>query len=239
MAANPSPRSPCPAHSHEPASEPRAVNLSAPFIHRPVMTTVVMAGLLVFGLFAYFTLPVSELPSVDFPTINVSANLPGANPETMASSVATPLEKQFSTIAGVTSMNSRNTTGSTNITIQFDLSRNIDAAAQDVQTAISQSIRQLPVNMPSPPTLRKVNPADYGIIYLAITGDSVPLTQLDEFAETRVAEQLSQINGVAQVLVFGSYQYAARRNRVPDDLSARGIVGGAVQPHLTHHRRTP
>ena len=199
------------------------MNLSAPFIHRPVMTTVVMAGLLVFGLFAYFKLPVSELPSVDFPTINVSASLPGANPENMAASVATPLERQFSTIAGVTSMNSSNTTGSTNITLQFDLSRNIDAAAQDVQTAISQSIRQLPVNMPSPPTLRKVNPADYGIIYLAITGDSVPLTQLDEFAETRVAEQLSQINGVAQVLVFGSYQYAARINVNPYALSARGL----------------
>ena len=141
------------------------MNISAPFIHRPVMTTVVMAALLVFGMFAYMNLPVSELPNVDFPTINVSANLPGANPENMASSVATPLERQFSSIAGVTSMNSSNTTGNTNITLQFDLSRNIDAAAQDVQTAISQSIRQLPVNMPTPPTLRKVNPADYGIIY--------------------------------------------------------------------------
>jgi HAE1 family hydrophobic/amphiphilic exporter-1 len=199
------------------------MNLSAPFIHRPVMTTVVMSGLLVFGMFAYFNLPVSELPSVDFPTINVSASLPGANPENMASSVATPLERQFSSIAGLTAMSSSNTTGNTNITLQFDLSRNIDAAAQDVQTAISQSIRQLPVNMPTPPTLRKVNPADYGIIYLALTGKSIPLTQLDEYAETRVAEQLSQIPGVAQVLVFGSYQYATRIFVNPYALSARGL----------------
>ena len=214
------------------------MNLSAPFIHRPVMTTVVMAALLVFGMFAYTALPVSELPSVDFPTINVSASLPGANPENMASSVATPLERQFSTIAGVTSMNSTNTTGNTNITLQFDLSRNIDAAAQDVQTAISQSIRQLPVNMPTPPTLRKVNPADYGIIYLALTGKSIPLTQLDEYAETRVAEELSQINGVAQVLVFGSYQYAARIYINPYALSARGLsldqVSSAIQANNTN-----
>ena len=214
------------------------MNISAPFIHRPVMTTVVMAALLVFGMFAYTSLPVSELPSVDFPTINVSASLPGANPENMASSVATPLERQFSTIAGVTSMNSTNTTGNTNITLQFDLSRNIDAAAQDVQTAISQSIRQLPLNMPTPPTLRKVNPADYGIIYLALTGKSIPLTQLDEYAETRVAEELSQINGVAQVLVFGSYQYAARIYINPYALSARGLsldtVASAIQSNNTN-----
>ena len=214
------------------------MNISAPFIHRPVMTTVIMAALLVFGMFAYTALPVSELPSVDFPTINVNANLPGANPENMASSVATPLERQFSTIAGVTSMNSTNTTGNTNITLQFDLSRNIDAAAQDVQTAISQSIRQLPVNMPTPPTLRKVNPADYGIIYLALTGKSIPLTQLDEYAETRVAEELSQINGVAQVLVFGSYQYAARIYINPYALSARGLsldtVSSAIQNNNTN-----
>src|SRR5579859_6658197 len=157
------------------------------------MTTVVMAGLLVFGMFAYTNLSVSELPSVDFPTINVSASLPGANPENMASSVATPLEKQFSSIAGLSSMSSQNGVGNTNITLQFDLSRNIDAAAQDVQTAISQATRQLPINMPTPPTLRKVNPADYGIIYLAITSRSIPLTKLDEYAETRVAEELSQI----------------------------------------------
>src|SRR5579863_156388 len=214
------------------------MNLSAPFIHRPVMTTVVMTALLVFGMFAYANLPVSELPSVDFPTINVSANLPGANPENMAASVATPLERQFSSIADLTVMSSTNTTGNTNITLQFDLSRNIDAAAQDVQTAISQSIRQLPLNMPTPPTLRKVNPADFGIIYLAITGKSIPLTQLDEYAETRVAEQLSQIPGVAQVLVFGSYQYAARIYVNPYALSARGLsldmLTSAIQSNNTN-----
>ena len=214
------------------------MNLSAPFIHRPVMTTVIMAGLLVFGLFAYRNLPVSELPNVDFPTINVSANLPGANPKTMASSVATPLERQFSSIAGITAMSSTSGTGSTNITLQFDLSRNIDAAAQDVQTAISQSIRQLPQNMPTPPTLRKVNPADFGIIYLAFTANSVPLTTLDEYVETRVAAQLSQIPGVAQVLVFGSYQYATRINVNPYALSARGLslgmLGQAIQAGNTN-----
>ena len=187
------------------------------------MTTVLMAALLVFGLFAYRSLAVSELPSVDFPTINVSASLPGASPETMASSVATPLERQFSSIADLTAMSSTNTTGSTNITLQFDLSRNIDAAAQDVQTAISQSIRQLPINMPTPPTLRKVNPSDYGIIYLAITAKHVPLTQVDDYAETRVAERLSQIPGVAQIFVFGSYQYAARIYVNPYALAARGL----------------
>jgi len=214
------------------------VNLSAPFIHRPVMTTVIMAALLVFGMFAYTSLPVSELPSVDFPTINVSASLPGANPENMASSVATPLERQFSSIAGLTSMSSTNGTGNTNITLQFDLSRNIDAASQDVQTAISQSIRQLPVNMPSPPTLRKVNPADSAIIYLSLTANSVPMTQLDEYAETRVAEQLSQIPGVAQVIVFGSYQYAARIYVNPYALSARGLsltqLTDAIQSNNTN-----
>ena len=199
------------------------MNISAPFIHRPVMTTVVMAALLVFGMFAYTNLPVSELPSVDFPTINVSASLPGANPENMASSVATPLERQFSSIADLTSMSSTNTTGSTSITLQFDLNRNIDAAAQDVQTAISQSIRQLPLNMPTPPTLRKVNPADKAIIYMVLTANTLPLTQLDDYAETRVAEQLSQIPGVAQVFVFGSYQYAARIYLNPYALSARNL----------------
>ncbi|HSC48602.1 MAG TPA: efflux RND transporter permease subunit [Gammaproteobacteria bacterium] len=199
------------------------MNLSAPFIHRPVMTTVVMAALLVFGMAAYFSLPVSELPSVDFPTINVSASLPGADPETMASAVATPLEKQFSTIAGLTSMNSTSGTGNTNITLQFDLARNIDAAAQDVQTAISQSIRQLPQDMPEPPSLRKVNPADFAIVYMAFTADHLPLTQLDEYAETRIAEQLSTINGVAQVIVFGSQKYAVRLYMNPYAMSARGL----------------
>ncbi|MGH8401171.1 MAG: efflux RND transporter permease subunit, partial [Gammaproteobacteria bacterium] len=174
-----------------------------------------------------------ELPNVDFPTISVNANLPGADPETMAASVATPLERQFSSIAGMTSMSSENTTGSTRITLQFDLSRNIDSAAQDVQTAISQTIRRLPNNMPDPPSLRKVNPSDSSIIYLAFTAQHVPVTQLDEYAETRVAEQISMISGVAQVNVFGGRKYAVRLNMNPYALAARKLslnqVATAIQ----------
>lgn len=199
------------------------MNISQPFIRRPVMTTMFMSALVIFGLAAYYSLPVSELPNVDFPTISVSANLPGADPETMASAVATPLERQFSSIAGITSMNSTSSTGSTNITIEFDLARDIDAAAQDVQTAISQSVRRLPQNMPAPPSLRKVNPADFAIIYIALSADQLPLTELNEFAETRVAQQISTIPGVAQVLVFGSYKYAVRIHMNPYALSARNL----------------
>ncbi|MGH8279612.1 MAG: efflux RND transporter permease subunit [Gammaproteobacteria bacterium] len=199
------------------------MNLSAPFIHRPVMTTVIMSALLLFGLVAYFSLPVAELPNVDFPTISVRASLPGADPETMASSVATPLERQFTSIQGLKSMNSVSSTGFTSITLQFDLSRNIDAAAQDVQTAISQTLRQLPPNMPSPPSLRKVNPGDASIIYLAMTAKHVPLTKLDEYAETEVAERISMVPGVAQVNVFGSHKYAVRLYMNPYALAARHL----------------
>ncbi|HEY3644039.1 MAG TPA: efflux RND transporter permease subunit, partial [Gammaproteobacteria bacterium] len=186
------------------------MNLSAPFIHRPVMTTVVMAGLLVFGVFAYFTLPVSELPSVDFPTINVSASLPGASPSTMASSVATPLEKQFSTIAGIDSMSSVSSLGNSQITIQFSLSRDIDAAAQDVQAAIAKASRSLPPNMPTPPTYSKVNPADSPVLFLAFSSATLPLSTVDEYGETLMAQRISMVNGVAQVNVYGSQQYAVR-----------------------------
>ena len=199
------------------------MNLSAPFIHRPVMTTMIMSALIIFGIAAYFALPVSELPNVDVPTISVSANLPGADPQTMAATVATPLERQFSAIAGVTSMSSVSSTGSTNISLQFDLARDIDAASQDVQTAISQSVRRLPQNMPTPPSLRKVNPADFAIIYLGLSADQLPLTQLDEYAETRVAQQISTIPGVAQVLVFGSHKYAVRIQMNPYALAARNL----------------
>ncbi len=205
------------------------MNLSQPFIHRPVMTTLVMSALILFGLAAYFTLPVSELPNVDFPTVSVSASLPGADPQTMAASVATPLERQFSAIPGVTSMNSVSSSGNTNITLQFDLARNIDSAAQDVQTAISQSVRRLPDNMPSPPSLRKVNPADFAIIYLALSARELPLTQLDDFAETRVAQQISTIEGVAQVLVFGSHKYAVRIQMNPYALAARNLSLAQVE----------
>ncbi len=209
------------------------MNISQPFIRRPVMTTMFMSALVIFGLAAYYSLPVSELPNVDFPTINVSASLPGADPETMAAAVATPLERQFSSIAGITSMNSTSNTGSTSITLQFDLERDIDAAAQDVQTAISQSVRRLPQNMPTPPTLRKVNPADAPIIFIALSADQLPLTELNEYAETRVAQQISTIPGVAQVLVFGSKKYAVRLQMNPYALAARNLslaqVAQAIQ----------
>ena len=187
------------------------------------MTTMVMSALVVFGIASYFTLPVSELPNVDFPTISVSANLPGADPQTMAAAVATPLERQFSAIPGVSSMDSVSSAGSTRITLQFDLDRNIDAAAQDVQTAISQSVRRLPDNMPSPPTLRKVNPSDFAILYMSLSAKQLPLTQLDDYAETQVAQQISTIPGVAQVLVFGSHKYAVRLRMNPYALAARNL----------------
>ena len=153
------------------------------FIRRPVMTTLVMVGILLVGIIGFQQLPVSDLPSVDYPTIQVSANLPGASPETMASAVATPLEKQFSTIAGVDSMSSVSAQGSSQITIQFSLDRNIDAAAQDVQAAITRAARLLPPNMPAPPTYYKVNPADAPILYLAMSSPTLPLSEVDNYAE--------------------------------------------------------
>jgi HAE1 family hydrophobic/amphiphilic exporter-1 len=209
------------------------MNISKVFIERPVLTTLLMAALVIFGLFGYSNLPVSELPAVDFPTISVSANLPGADPETIASAVATPLENQFSTIPGVSSMTSTSSSGRTSITIQFDLDRNIDGAAADVLAAIQQAARQLPVNMPSPPTLRKVNPADSPILFLAMQSDSMPLYQLDKLAENLLARQLSTLNGVAQVNVFGAASYAVRLQMDPKALASRNIgidqVASAVQ----------
>jgi HAE1 family hydrophobic/amphiphilic exporter-1 len=199
------------------------MNFSEIFIRRPVMTILLMAALVIFGLFGYMTLPVSELPNVDFPTIQVSASLPGADPETMASSVATPLENQFSTIAGISNMSSSSTQGSTQITIQFDLDRSLDAAAQDVQSAISAAGRQLPTNMPSPPTMRKVNPSDSPIIYITMGSRSLPLQEVDKYAETLLARQLSTLDGVAQVNVYGSQKFAVRIQADPAALAARGI----------------
>ncbi|MDD5365840.1 MAG: efflux RND transporter permease subunit [Gallionellaceae bacterium] len=192
-------------------------------IRRPVMTTLLMAAFLVFGLIAYRSLPVSELPNVDFPTISVSASLPGASPETMAAAVATPLEAQFSTIAGVTSINSTSAQGSTSITLQFELDRNIDAAAQDVQSAIAAAQRKLPTDMPSPPSFRKVNPADSPIFYIAMRSDSLPMSVVNEYAETQLAQRISTIPGVAQVNVYGSQKYAVRIQADPDRLASRGI----------------
>ena len=193
------------------------------FIRRPVATTLVMLAILLFGIVSYRALPVSDLPNVDFPTIQVSASLPGANPDTMASSVATPLERQFSTIAGIDSMTSSNTLGRTQITLQFTLDRDIDAAAQDVQAAITQASRQLPSDMPSPPSYRKVNPADQPILYLAMSSATLPLSTVNEYAETFLAQRISMVSGVAQVSVYGSQKYAVRIRLDPRQLASRQI----------------
>jgi len=197
--------------------------MSELFIQRPITTTLIMAGIVLFGFIGYRALPVSDLPNVDYPTIQVTAELPGGSPETMASSVATPLERQFSTIAGLNTVSSTSTLGNTQITLQFDLSRNIDAAAQDVQTAISAATRQLPTGMPSQPTLKKVNPADQPIVYLMVSSPTLPLSQINEYADTSLAQRLSTISGVAQVLVTGEQKYAVRAQLDPSALAIRGI----------------
>ncbi len=203
------------------------------FIRRPVMTTLVMAAILLFGIVGYRSLPVSDLPSVDYPTINVSASLPGASPSTMASSVATPLEKQFSTIAGIDSMSSVSSLGNCQITVQFSLNRDIDAAAQDVQAAIAKAARQLPPNLPTPPTYSKVNPADSPVLFLAFSSATLPLSTVDEYGETLMAQRISMVNGVAQVNVYGSQQYAVRVQLDPGKLAAYGLgideVSDAIQ----------
>src|SRR5579883_1715775 len=185
------------------------------------MTTLVMLGIVLFGVMGYRSLPVSDLPNVDFPTIQVQANLPGASPETMASSVAAPLERQFTTIAGVDSMSSTSYQGYTNITIQFTLDRSLDGAAQDVQTAIASVLRKLPPDMPAPPSLRKVNPADQPILAMAIYSETLPLSTMDAFGEEVLAQRISQINGVAQVNVFGQAKYAVRAQLDPNLLASR------------------
>ena len=193
------------------------------------MTILVMIGILLAGIAGYRLLPVSSLPNVDFPTIQVTAELPGANPETMASAVATPLEKQFSTIAGIDSMYSVSGQGTTQITLQFALDRDIDAAAQDVNSAIAATARQLPASMPAPPSFRKVNPGDFAVFYIALTSDTLPLTTVDEYAETYLAQRISTISGVAQVQVFGQQKYAVRVQIDPSVLAARGIGINEVQ----------
>ena len=199
------------------------MNLSEPFIRRPVMTTLITLGILLFGVMGYRLLPVSDLPNVDFPTLQVTANLPGASPETMASSIATPLERQFSTIAGVDSMTSTSALGLTTVTIQFNLSRNIDAAAQDVQAAITASQKQLPPGMPSPPTYQKVNPADQPILFVSLNSQTLPLSTVDEYAETMMAQRISTVSGVAQVAVFGAQKFAVRVQVDPKKLASLGI----------------
>src|SRR5476651_840888 len=199
------------------------MNVAELFVRRPVMTILVMAGILIFGLAGFRLLPVSQLPNIDFPTIQVTAEVPGASPETMASSVATVLEKQFSTIAGIDSMTSVSGQGTAQITIQFALDRDIDAGAQDVNSAIASAARQLPATMPAPPSFRKVNPADFPVYYLALTSDTMPLSTVNEYAETFLAQRISTITGVAQVQVFGQQKYAVRVQVDPNQLASRGV----------------
>jgi len=204
------------------------VNFATLFIRRPVATTLIQFAIIIFGIMSYRALPVSDLPTIDFPTIQVNAGLPGANPDTMAAAVATPLEKQFSSIPGVSQITSSSSQGSTSITLQFVLDRNIDAAAQDVQTAIARSVRQLPPGMPSPPSYNKVNPADSPIFYLTLSSPTLPLSQVNEYAETTLGQRISMVDGVAQVSVFGAQKFAVRVDVDPIQLAARGIPIDAI-----------
>jgi HAE1 family hydrophobic/amphiphilic exporter-1 len=209
------------------------MNLAELFIKRPITTTLIILGIVMFGVMAYRLLPVSDLPAIDFPTLSVNAGLPGASPETMASAVALPLEKQFSTISGLDSMNSTSTQGSTSITLQFALTRNIDAAAQDVQSMIARAARQLPAQMPAPPSYQKVNPGDFPVLFLSLRSPTLPLTAVNEYAESTVAQRISMVDGVAQVQVQGAQKYAVRIDVDPRKLSAHGLgideVATAIQ----------
>ena len=207
-------------------------NISQTFIERPIATSLLMAAIALFGGVAYRSLAVSDLPNVDFPTLLVTASLPGASPETMASAVATPLENQFSTIAGLNSMTSSNSLGNTNITLEFDLSRKLDGAAVDVQAAITQASRLLPPGMPTPPTFTKVNPANQPILYLALTSPTLPLWTLDEYAETRIAQRISMISGVAQVQVLGAQKYAVHVQMDPHRLASRQVGINEIETAL-------
>ncbi|MEP6961704.1 MAG: efflux RND transporter permease subunit, partial [Acidobacteriota bacterium] len=214
------------------------LNITALFIRRPVMTALVMMAILLFGVVGYRKLPVSDLPNIDFPTIQVRADLPGASAETMAASVATPMERQFSTVPGIDSMTSNSTRGSTSVTLQFALDRDIDAAAQDVEAAIAQVVRRLPNGMPNPPQLQKVNPADQPILFMGLNSATVSPTAVAEFADTVIAPRISQVEGVALVNVFGAAKYAVRIQLDPNKLAARGIgldeVQASVQKHNTN-----
>jgi HAE1 family hydrophobic/amphiphilic exporter-1 len=210
------------------------MNISQTFIERPIATSLLMAAIALFGGVAYRSLAVSDLPNVDFPTLLVTASLPGASPETMASAVATPLENQFSTIAGLNSMTSSNSMGNTQITLEFDLDRRLDGAAVDVQAAITQASRLLPQGMPTPPTFTKVNPADQPILYLALTSPTLPLYTLDEYAETRIAQRISMISGVAQVQVLGAQKYAVHVQMDPHSLAQRQVGINEIQTALTN-----
>src|SRR6185295_13489154 len=205
------------------------------FITRPVMTALLMIGIVLFGAAGYRALPVSDLPNVDFPTIQVSAGLPGASPETMASSVATTLERQFATIAGIDSMTSSSGIGSTSITIQFTLDRSIDAAAQDVQNAISAALRKLPPGMPTPPSVQKVNPADQPVLFMTLSSATLALQTVDEYAENLMAQRISSLEGVAQVNVFGAQKWAVHAQLDPSRLAAHHIGIDEVEQALSQH----
>ncbi|HYO84443.1 MAG TPA: efflux RND transporter permease subunit, partial [Bryobacteraceae bacterium] len=205
------------------------MNASRIFVERPVMTVLVCCAILLFGIVAFRELPVAALPSVDYPTIQVTAVLPGASPETMASSVATPLERQFSTIAGVESMSSVNSLGQTQVTVQFNLTRDIDAAAQDIQAAISAAAARLPASMPRPPSYEKVNPAEQPIIYLSLDSTVLPMYTVTEYADTSLAQRISTVPGVSRVIVYGAQKYAVRVQLDPDKLVARQIGIDEVQ----------
>jgi HAE1 family hydrophobic/amphiphilic exporter-1 len=199
------------------------MNISETCIRRPVLTTLLTASLIVFGAFAYRLLPVAALPAVDFPTIQITAQFPGASPETMAASVASPIERQLSTIAGISSMSSSSALGIAQITIQFDLGRNIDGAALDVQTALATAARLLPIEMTTPPFFRKVNPGDFPVLYVSLRSDTIPLSTVDDYAETVLAPQISQLSGVAQVLVYGAQKFAVRVQVNPIEAASRNI----------------
>jgi hydrophobic/amphiphilic exporter-1 (mainly G- bacteria), HAE1 family len=211
------------------------MNITGLFIRRPVMTALVMIGIILFGIAGYRNLPVSDLPNIDFPTIQVSANLPGANPDTMASSVATPLERQFATVPGIDTMTSTSSIGSSSITIQFTLDRDIDAAAQDVQNAIAAALRKLPPGMPAPPVVQKVNPADQPILFLTATAPTLPLSTLDQYVETLMAQRISMLSGVAQVNVIGAQKWAVHAQLDPNLLAARRIGIDEVEQALAKH----
>ena len=209
------------------------MNISETFIRRPIATSLLMAGILVFGIVSYRLLPVSALPTVDFPTILVTAQLPGASPDTMASSVATPLEQQFAAIPGLAQMTSTSGLGTTTITLQFELSRNIDGTAQDVQKAINAAGGLLPKDLPNPPTYRKTNPSERAILIYAIYSDAMPMYRVDDYAYTILAQRISQISGVSQVIIAGQQQYAVHIQVNPLALASRGISLEDVHNALT------
>ena len=211
------------------------MNFTDFFIHRAVTTTLLMAAILIFGIFGYSTLPVSDLPQVEYPTIQVSASLPGPNPDTMASTVATPLERQFTTIAGIDSMSSSSSLGRTTITLQFTLEQNIDAAAQDVQAAISQASRSLPPDMPTPPSYSKVNPADQPVLFLSVRSKTMMLSAVDEYATNLLIQRIAMVSGVAQVQIYGTQKYAVRVQVDPAKLSSKGISLDEVRDSLTRN----